>query len=126
MHGAPDLVVACAGLSHPGFFDEVDVSVFRYFILDFSKKKQNNKIGFSDEMSLNYFGCVNLAKAVLPAMKQQRGGRIVFVSSVLALMAFIGYSPYCPTKYAIRGFADTLRNELLRYCKVNYYSDENL
>lgn len=42
-------------------------------------------------------------------------GKIVFVSSMLGLLSFTGYSTYSPTKYALRGLADTLRNELKRY-----------
>lgn len=44
-----------------------------------------------------------------------KDGKIVFISSVVGLMSFAGYSTYSPTKYAVRGLADTLRNELQRY-----------
>lgn len=44
-----------------------------------------------------------------------KDGKIVFISSVLGIMSFAGYSTYSPTKYAVRGLADTLRNELQRY-----------
>lgn len=44
-----------------------------------------------------------------------KDGKIVFVSSILGLMSFAGWSTYSPTKYAVRGLADTLRNELQRY-----------
>jgi len=39
-------------------------------------------------------------------------GDIVLVSSVAALIAFAGYSAYCPSKFALRGLAEALRNEL--------------
>lgn len=42
-------------------------------------------------------------------------GKIVFVSSMLGLLSFVGYSTYSPSKFAVRGLADTLRNELKRY-----------
>lgn len=42
-------------------------------------------------------------------------GRIIMVSSTLGLMGMIGYSQYCPTKYAIRGLAECLRQEFLPY-----------
>lgn len=44
-----------------------------------------------------------------------KGGKIVFVSSMLGMLSFAGWSTYAPTKYAVRGLADTLRNELKRY-----------
>jgi 3-dehydrosphinganine reductase len=40
-------------------------------------------------------------------------GKIVFVSSTLGLMGMIGYSQYSPTKFALRGLAECLRQELL-------------
>lgn len=44
-----------------------------------------------------------------------KNGKIVFVSSMLGMLSFAGWSTYSPTKYAVRGLADTLRNELKRY-----------
>lgn len=44
-----------------------------------------------------------------------KDGKIVFVSSMLGMLSFAGWSTYSPTKYAVRGLADTLRNELKRY-----------
>ena len=34
---------------------------------------------------------------------------------MLALMSFVGFATYSPSKYAVRGLADTLRNELKEY-----------
>jgi 3-dehydrosphinganine reductase len=36
-------------------------------------------------------------------MAAQRGGRIVFVGSFLALTTFVGYAGYAPGKYALKG-----------------------
>lgn len=74
------------------------------------------------------------------AKDPQTGRRIVFVSSLLALASFVGYSAYAPGKYALRGrllfracafditdirsagLADTLRSEMLLYgVKVHLY-----
>lgn len=44
-----------------------------------------------------------------------RNGKIVFVSSMAGLISFAGYSTYSPTKFALRGLADSLRNELKMY-----------
>lgn len=44
-----------------------------------------------------------------------KGGKIVFVSSMLGMLSFAGYGSYSPTKYAVRGLADTLRNELQQF-----------
>ena len=48
-------------------------------------------------------------------MRERRSGNIILISSGMALVAYSGYSSYAPTKYAIRGFGDCLRNELLPF-----------
>lgn len=42
-------------------------------------------------------------------------GKIVITSSTMGLVGFTGYSSYSPTKYALRGLAENLRNEFLMY-----------
>ncbi len=48
-------------------------------------------------------------------MIERKQGRIVFVSSILGLMSCIGYAQYCPSKYALRGLAESLRNEMVMF-----------
>jgi 3-dehydrosphinganine reductase len=45
----------------------------------------------------------------------QLQGQIVIVASAAAVVSFIGYSTYAPTKFALRGLADALRNEFLGF-----------
>jgi 3-dehydrosphinganine reductase len=92
--GLPDLVVTSAGIAIPGYFEDVPLEVFER------------------TMAVNYFGSLYIARAVLPAMRARRQGRIVFISSGAGLMGIFGYSPYCPPKFALRGLAEGLRAEL--------------
>eukprot|EP00656_Telonema_subtile_P029707 TRINITY_DN32792_c0_g1_i1.p1 TRINITY_DN32792_c0_g1~~TRINITY_DN32792_c0_g1_i1.p1 ORF type:complete len:293 (+),score=67.97 TRINITY_DN32792_c0_g1_i1:119-997(+) len=89
-----DVLIACAGISVPGYFAEQDPSVFE------------------QQMTVNYLGSVYAAKAVVPQMMERKQGHIVFIASAAAVVSFIGYSSYAPTKWALRGLADALRNEL--------------
>lgn len=67
-------------------------------------------------MDVNYLGAVVLLKAALPAMiKAKTRGRIVFVSSVDSLEFPVGCGACSGSKSAIRGLADSSRNELLQY-----------
>eukprot|EP00966_Prymnesium_polylepis_P177995 4121675-Prymnesium_polylepis.1 len=63
-------------------------------------------------MDLNYLGTVRCIKAVLPQMVARRSGQVIIVASGAAVVSFMGYSSYAPTKWALRGLADALRNEL--------------
>lgn len=75
-------------------------------------------------MTLNYFGTLNSIKATTTSMIRNavKDSRVVMVSSTLGLMGMIGYSQYSPTKFALRGLAECLRQELLPYgIKVSIY-----
>ena len=63
-------------------------------------------------MNVNYFGAVYATKAVLDNMKKAKSGSIVFLSSQGGQVGFIGMTGYSPTKYALRGFAESLKNEV--------------
>jgi 3-dehydrosphinganine reductase len=45
-------------------------------------------------------------------MQAQRGGTIVLVSSGAGLIGIFGYTAYCPSKFAVRGLAESLRGEV--------------
>jgi NAD(P)-dependent dehydrogenase (short-subunit alcohol dehydrogenase family) len=64
------------------------------------------------QFEANVFGWHDLTCRIIPAMRAQREGRIVFCSSVLGLMAAPYRGAYCASKFAIEALADTLRLEL--------------
>ncbi|CAG8780214.1 18166_t:CDS:2, partial [Gigaspora rosea] len=71
---------------------------------------------FEKTMQLNYFGTLYTVHEAVKRMAQQNvKGKIVLVSSLLGLCGFIGYSSYAPTKHAIKGLVECLRNELILY-----------
>ncbi len=89
-----DLLITCAGIAQPGYFLEIPVDVFESAI------------------AINYFGSLYCVQAVLPSMITRKGGQIVFVSSGAGLVGIYGYSAYSPSKFAVRGLAESLRGEL--------------
>lgn len=95
--GIPDLLFNCAGISQPGLFAEQDLTIYR------------------QTMEINYFGTLNVTKALLPGMIQRRSGHIVNVSSIAGFLGVYGYSAYGPTKFAIRGLSDVMRFELAEH-----------
>lgn len=91
--GAPTMVVTSAGIAVPGYFGSVPVDVFER------------------TMAVNYLGTVYIIKAALPAMRRA-GGSLVLISSGAGLIGLFGYTPYSPTKFALRGLAEALHAEL--------------
>jgi NADP-dependent 3-hydroxy acid dehydrogenase YdfG len=61
---------------------------------------------------INFHGVVNGTRAFLPILVEQNEGAIVNTSSVYGLMGVPNQSAYCSAKFAVRGFTDSLRQEL--------------
>lgn len=65
-----------------------------------------------EQFEVNVFGTHELTHYVIPAMRQQGGGRIIQNSSVLGFIALKYRGAYIASKYALEGLSDTLRLEL--------------
>lgn len=91
--GPPDILITSAGMAHPGYFNELPIDTHER------------------TMAVNYFGTLYSIKAVLPAMEKRQQGHIVMISSGAALIGLYGYTPYSPSKFALRGLAESLRGE---------------
>ncbi|MFI7665418.1 SDR family NAD(P)-dependent oxidoreductase [Nocardia sp. NPDC049526] len=61
---------------------------------------------------INFDGVVNGTRAFLPILVEQDQGVIVNTSSVFGLLGMPNQSAYCAAKFAVRGFTDSLRQEL--------------
>jgi 3-dehydrosphinganine reductase len=91
---SPNIIVNSAGIVFPGYVEELDSAAFRR------------------QIEVNYLGAVYVTKAALPAMLERRAGHIVNVCSAAGFLGMFGYAAYGASKYALRGFSDTLRAEL--------------
>ncbi|KAJ7086139.1 oxidoreductase [Mycena belliarum] len=99
-HGgrAPDAVFACAGSSKPMFFMDMT--------------PQDMQDGMTNGYWVQAWTAMAAAKKMV---REGSKGKIVFVSSLLGYMSFIGYASYTPAKHALRGLADTLHSEFMLY-----------
>ncbi|MFN7573318.1 MAG: SDR family oxidoreductase [Betaproteobacteria bacterium] len=68
---------------------------------------------FVAQIDTNFFGAVRMTQAVLPAMRAKGGGRIVNISSLGGLVGLPMNSAYAASKFALEGWAESLRLELL-------------
>ena len=62
--------------------------------------------------AINFQGVVNGVRAFLPVLLEQGSGALVNTSSVFGLAGIPHQSAYCASKFAVRGFTDSLRHEL--------------
>lgn len=63
-------------------------------------------------METNFFGVLHVTRTVLPAMRRQRSGRIIMISSIGAMIGRAGDAVYCASKSALEGAAEGLRFEV--------------
>lgn len=64
------------------------------------------------QFDTNLFGVLRVTNAVLPMMRQQRGGRIINVSSLVGQVALPYLGMYASSKFALEGLSEALRGEL--------------
>ena len=63
-------------------------------------------------METNFFGVLRVTKAVLPAMRARRSGRVLIVSSAAAFRGTPGQSHYIASKWAVEGWAESVSMEV--------------
>lgn len=68
----------------------------------------------SNLMNLNFVSAAYVAKAFIPQMKKRKKGTLIFIGSEAALSGKTNGSIYCASKFALRGFAQSLRKECLK------------
>lgn len=64
-------------------------------------------------LDVNFWGVVNGTKAFLPHLIESGDGHVINISSLFGLITFPGQSAYNASKFAVRGFTEALRQEML-------------
>lgn len=92
---------------------DVDVLVNNAGFAVFSPVAEANPDEVREMIETNYLGAFHCTQAVLPRMLARRSGTIVNVSSITGLMGFSRMSAYCASKFALTGFTEALRDEVI-------------
>lgn len=66
---------------------------------------------FESVMDVNFYGVVRMCKAFLPQVQKTKGA-LCNISSLFGLLGYAGQTHYCASKFAVRGFSETLAQEL--------------
>ncbi|HOT45020.1 MAG TPA: SDR family oxidoreductase [Spirochaetota bacterium] len=95
--GVPDIIINSAGIGSANYFENISYDEF------------------DRVMKINLYGTRNVIAAALPYLKERGSGVIVNISSMAGFSSIFGYTSYATSKFALVGFSEALRSELVRY-----------
>jgi NAD(P)-dependent dehydrogenase (short-subunit alcohol dehydrogenase family) len=93
-HGKVNIIINNAGVAVGDTIEDVSYEDFEWIV------------------GINFWGVVYGTKAFLPYLKKEPEGHIVNISSINGIVPNPLNGPYCSTKFAVKGFTETLRQEL--------------
>jgi NAD(P)-dependent dehydrogenase (short-subunit alcohol dehydrogenase family) len=93
--GRVNMVINNAGVTVTGDFEDMEYADFDWIV------------------GVNFLGVVNGTKEFLPHLIASGDGSVVNISSLFGLISMPGQTAYNATKYAVRGFTEALREEML-------------
>jgi NAD(P)-dependent dehydrogenase (short-subunit alcohol dehydrogenase family) len=89
--GHIDVLVNNAGNFYAGYFENISPAHFRA------------------QMETNFFGPLNVTRAILPIMRKQRSGQLITVTSLAGLVGQEFVAAYAASKFALEGWMESLR-----------------
>jgi len=93
-HGRATALFNNAGVALLGVFEELSIEDIRWL------------------MDINLWGVIYGTHYFLPLLKKEKRAHIVNMSSVFGLVGVVGQTAYCASKFAVRGFTESLRHEM--------------
>lgn len=92
--GGLDVLVNNAGFGHVSPFEQMPEEDFKA------------------QIDTNFYGVVNLTRAAIPVMREQRSGHIINISSGAGRLGAPGMSAYHAAKFAVGGFTESVAKEV--------------
>ncbi len=93
-HGGIDIIINNAGVALGDFLETVPIEDFEWL------------------MGINFWGVVYGTMAFLPYLRKRPEGHIVNISSINGIVSNPNNGPYSASKYAVRGYTETLIQEM--------------
>jgi NAD(P)-dependent dehydrogenase (short-subunit alcohol dehydrogenase family) len=97
-HGGVDIIINNAGVALGDFLETVPLEDFEWL------------------MGINFWGVVYGTMAFLPYLRKQPEGHVINISSINGIMPNPNNGPYCAAKFAVKGYTETLAQEMHGSC----------
>ena len=95
--GSIDVLVNNAGNFYAGYFEEISDEQFRR------------------QMETNFFGPLNVTRAILPVMRKQRSGHVITITSAAGIIGQEFCAAYAASKFALEGWMESLQYDVEPY-----------
>ncbi len=89
-----DILINNAGVTLFGRLDDLEIKDLEWII------------------DINFWGMVYMTRAFLPALRKQKDSHLVNISSIFGTIGVSSQTAYCASKFAVRGFTESLQREL--------------
>lgn len=93
-------------------FGRIDVLINNAGVIQVGPMESMTNEDYEVALNTHLWGVIYLTNAVLPIMRENKGGRIVNIASIGANVSVPHLLPYCVSKFALRGFSEGISSEL--------------
>jgi len=91
----------------------VDILINNAGVLDFIAFEDQTEVRIAQMIHTNVIALIQLTRAIIPDFQAKNQGHFVFVGSIFGSLGFPHFATYCATKFAVHGFSQALRRELV-------------
>lgn len=92
---------------------KVDIVINNAGVIDFTAFEQQSDDTIAHMLHTNVTATIQISRAFTAYFKQREHGRFVFVGSIFGSLGFPHFATYCASKFAVHGFSQALRRELV-------------
>lgn len=91
----------------------VDVLINNAGVIDFVAIESQTDAAIAELIATNVTATLQLTRAYVAYFKQRERGHVLFIGSIFGSLGFPHFATYCASKFAIHGFSQALRRELV-------------